>query len=132
MKSSNEKGIDNLDNNKNIIPQDSSYWPTSVDSLKNSESFKSIPYIRGGPDNTDVYMSRPKLIGGRICISTWGAFFYEGEIIKEKFIEDTCAKDSFTYIFKKKRLGDYPYVCVRYYFYDNHDTLLCKKQIVAH
>ncbi|MFA7191978.1 MAG: hypothetical protein WC089_01610 [Candidatus Paceibacterota bacterium] len=118
--------------NKSSIETQPNYWPNSVDSLKIPMPFKSKAYIRGGPDDSDVYISRPKLVGGRICISTWGAVFRKGEIIKEKFIEDTCAKDSFTYIFKKKRLGDYPYVCVRYFFYDNNDTLLCTKQIVAH
>lgn len=130
--SGKEDIFENLDKSENNNSKISFHWPDSVDSLKNSEPFKSIPYIRGGSDDTDVYVSRPKLIGGRICISTWGAFFSKGKIVKEKFIEDTCARDSFIYTFNKKRLGSYPYCCVRYSFYDNNDTLLCTKQIISH
>ena len=85
------------------------------------------PAYMSGRDVDTCHVTKFISVGRKICMSV---FIKNVKTNTQKFIKDTCCRDSLIYLFPNKALTKYDCVRLVHSLYDCKDSLLSKKVII--
>lgn len=85
------------------------------------------PAYMGGCENDTLHIVFFKSMGRKICISV---FIKNVQTNFQRFVKDTCCRDSLFYTFLNKGITKYECVRLVHSLYDCKDSLLSKKVVI--